>query len=117
MWENFISEDLVSLDDIDTSEIECDGCSDDDSDFYDSFDDESLGFDFSSEEMDMDEPELSSLEDTDESGASNTHLHKEHHSSEISFTGNGRCRVCGCGQWAGFGDTCENCGHFYNKHI
>lgn len=35
----------------------------------------------------------------------------------ISFKGNGRCRVCGCGKWAGYGDTCANCGHFYNKHI
>lgn len=43
--------------------------------------------------------------------------HKHYRSSNISFTGNGRCRVCNCGGWAGFGDTCENCGHFYNKHI
>ena len=43
--------------------------------------------------------------------------HKHYSSSNISFTGNGRCRVCNCGGWAGFGDTCENCGHFYNKHI
>lgn len=46
-------------------------------------------------------------------------VHHDHNqqSSNISFTGNGRCRVCNCGGWAGFGDTCENCGHFYNKHI
>lgn len=44
------------------------------------------------------------------------------HSHQPSFTGrslgwNGRCRVCSCGKWAGFGDTCANCGHFYNQHI
>lgn len=116
MWENFVSEDLVSLDDIDTSEIECDGFDDDNSDFYDSFCGD-LEYDLLSDGTDLNEPELSSLEDTDGNGASDAHPHKEHHSSEISFTGNGRCRVCGCGQWAGFGDTCENCGHFYNKHI
>lgn len=43
--------------------------------------------------------------------------HDYKHQSHISFTGNGRCRLCNCGKWAGFGDTCENCGHFYNKHI
>lgn len=30
---------------------------------------------------------------------------------------NGRCRVCSCGGWAGFGDTCACCGHFYKDHI
>lgn len=44
------------------------------------------------------------------------------HSHQPSFTGhslgwNGRCRVCSCGKWAGYGDTCANCGHFYNQHI
>lgn len=34
-----------------------------------------------------------------------------------SLSMNGRCRVCSCGKWAGFGDTCANCGHFYNQHI
>lgn len=43
--------------------------------------------------------------------------HNHYRSSNIAFTGNGRCRVCNCGGWAGFGDTCANCGHFYNKHI
>lgn len=41
----------------------------------------------------------------------------EYRSSSIAFTGNGRCRICNCGGWAGFGDICANCGHFYNKHI
>ena len=44
------------------------------------------------------------------------------HSHQPSFMGhslgwNGRCRVCSCGKWAGYGDTCANCGHFYNQHI
>lgn len=45
-----------------------------------------------------------------------------HSYSNPTFAGhslgwNGRCRVCSCGKWAGFGDTCANCGHFYNQHI
>lgn len=43
-----------------------------------------------------------------------SHVHKQ--GASISFTGYGRCSVCDCGKWAGYGDICENCGHFYNKH-
>lgn len=44
------------------------------------------------------------------------------HTNHPTFMGhslgwNGRCRVCSCGKWAGYGDTCANCGHFYNQHI
>lgn len=48
-----------------------------------------------------------------------SHIHAAYEPSfqGHSLGGNGRCSVCNCGQWAGFGDTCENCGHFYNKHI
>lgn len=46
----------------------------------------------------------------------------ESQTHQTTFTGhslgwNGRCRVCSCGKWAGYGDTCANCGHFYNQHI
>lgn len=58
-----------------------------------------------------------SIADTTDDEHEPTYHQSHSKSSVISFTGNGRCRVCSCGGWAGFGDTCENCGHFYNKHI
>ena len=36
-------------------------------------------------------------------------------SSEISFTGYGRCE-CGCGSFGGHGDICTYCGHPYSAH-
>lgn len=61
--------------------------------------------------------------DEDYANVNNVHDDTSHYglnrdnSGTISFRGNGRCRVCGCGKWAGYGDTCSNCGHFYSKHI
>lgn len=43
-------------------------------------------------------------------------LSKDHNGGTISFKGLGRCTVCSCREWAGFGDHCENCGHFFSKH-
>jgi len=48
-------------------------------------------------------------------------VHGPNHYRPVSFGHslgwNGRCRVCSCGGWAGFGDTCACCGHFYKDHI
>lgn len=57
------------------------------------------------------------VDNAEENISDSTSVHRHYRSSNIAFTGNGRCRVCNCGGWAGFGDTCANCGHFYNKHI
>lgn len=115
MIEDFFFDNLDTFDDIDTSEVDIDdGLVGDSSDFYDSF-------------MVTDELEIDCYDDI-HGFSSETYdddlveTHTEHHhesnkTSQISFTGLGRCRVCNCGGWAGYGDTCENCGHFFNKHI
>lgn len=73
------------------------------------------GLDFENSEI---ENIHSLITNPEESISDSASLHDGHYSSSnIAFTGNGRCRVCNCGGWAGFGDTCANCGHFYNKHI
>ena len=61
---------------------------------------------------------VSSFSFNDDINHSLTNSEEHHHDhSQISFKGLGRCRVCSCGGWAGYGDTCNNCGHFFNKHI
>ena len=61
---------------------------------------------------------VSSFSFNDDTNHSLTNSEEPHHDhSQISFKGLGRCRVCSCGGWAGYGDTCNNCGHFFNKHI
>lgn len=61
---------------------------------------------------------VSSFSFNDDTNHSLTNSEEHHHDhSQISFKGLGRCRVCSCGGWAGYGDTCNNCGHFFNKHI
>lgn len=82
-----------------------------DSSFDENFFIASDGIDLS-DDADINQP---SFETEEPESTMTAHSHK--YRSQIAFTGNGRCRVCNCGGWAGFGDTCENCGHFYNKHI
>lgn len=118
--------DIGNLDDFDPNSVDSsDSFHTDDSDDggYQNDDTEST-FDFYGitdnefvfEDSDIDNTEsllTNSEEDINETASS----HRHYRSSNIAFTGNGRCRVCNCGGWAGFGDTCANCGHFYNKHI
>lgn len=118
MIEEYINDYAESWDSIDTSTIENDTMDEEMADFYDSIGrDESILLDLDLEDFNSDG--VSSINDAVADGATvlHSHTHQEHTSSSISFTGNGRCRVCSCGSWAGFGNTCENCGHFYNKHI
>lgn len=115
MLEDLIFDNLDTFDDIDTSDVDIDDSYDESSDFYDSFEtaeeielediDEFQGFvaEESSDDSSVDSPYI--------------HHHESNKTSQISFTGLGRCKVCNCGGWAGFGDTCENCGHLFNKHI
>lgn len=115
MIEDFISNSLDSIESIDTTSVEADNFDNEESDFYDSFgeDEGDSLFDF-----DDDISEESSFSLSLNENMENTPLHHtNNNSSAISFTGLGRCRVCKCGGWAGYGDTCENCGHFFNKHI
>ena len=115
MIENLIFDNLDTFDDIDSSDVDIDEIYDESSDFYDSF--------VSTEELELDDiDEIHGLVDEDSSNSDSVDSTLEYHHelnkvSQISFTGLGRCRVCNCGGWAGFGDTCENCGHFFNKHI
>lgn len=118
--------DIGNLDDFDPNSVDSsDSFHTDDSDDggYQNDDTEST-FDFYGitdnefvfEDSDIENTEsllTNSEEDINETASS----HRHYRSSNIAFTGNGRCRVCNCGGWAGFGDTCANCGHFYNKHI
>lgn len=118
--------DIESLDDFDPNSVDSSDPfhTDDSEDGYYQNDDLESTFDFYGitdnefvfEDSDIDNTEsllTNSGEDINETALSHSH----YRSSSIVFTGNGRCRVCNCGGWAGFGDTCANCGHFYNKHI
>ncbi len=115
MIEDFISDSLDSIESIDTASVETDDSDNEESDFYDSFGEDggdSL-FDF---DDDVSEESTFSLS-LNENVESEPLHHINKTSSAISFTGLGRCRVCKCGGWAGYGDTCENCGHLFNNHI
>lgn len=118
--------DIESLDDFDPNSVDSSDSfhTDDSEDGYYQNDYSESTFDFYGitdnefifEDSDIDNTEsllTNSEEDINETASSHSHFR----SSNIAFTGNGRCRVCNCGGWAGFGDTCANCGHFYNKHI
>lgn len=115
--------DSYILDDLDSFDLESigldfkgDGLEDTHSTLLDSLDElitstENVHID----DMEQDYSLCTEEEDIDTSSLSS-------HSHQPSFMGhslgwNGRCRVCSCGKWAGFGDTCANCGHFYNQHI
>ena len=117
MLDDFILDDLGSLDGIDISDLDVDGIPSggDSSDFYDSFcaAQETISFESGDEDFSFSEP-TDEISHAEVDKPENIDSHERYH---ISFTGNGRCRVCGCRSWAGFGDTCANCGHFYNKHI
>ncbi len=115
MVENLFFDNLDTFDDIDTSDVDIDESYDDSYDLYDSFATvEDIELD------DIDEFQGFVAEDSSNNDfidSTHEHHHESNKTSQISFTGLGRCRVCNCGGWAGFGDTCENCGHFFNKHI
>lgn len=116
--------DIGNLDDFDPDSVGSTDPfeSDDTGEGYNQNDEIESDFDFYG--MDGNEFEGSDVENTEslvdnveENISDSTSVHRQYRSSNIAFTGNGRCRVCNCGGWAGFGDTCANCGHFYNKHI
>lgn len=119
MIDDFILDSLDSIDDIDTSDLFTSITESEDSysDFFDSFvipsDDIEADVDDANLFLDTDSASMPKHNQTDEQ-SDNYESHERYH---ISFKGNGRCSVCGCRRWAGYGDTCANCGHFYNKHI
>lgn len=115
MLDDIIFDNLDSFDDIDTSDVEIEDDYSDSPDFYDSFF-ENLDNSDDDKNEDGSFTDLSNLSST-ENIEIESHQHIDNKASTISFTGLGRCRVCNCGRWAGFGDTCENCGHLFNKHI
>lgn len=115
MLDDLFFDNLDSFDGIDTLDADIDdGLEGDSSDFYDSF--------IVTEELKIDDYDVlhgfsSESHDDDIVETHTGHYHELNKTSQISFTGLGRCRVCNCGGWAGYGDTCENCGHLFNKHI
>lgn len=117
MLDDLFFDNLDTFDDIDTSDVDIDDdFVDDSSDFYDSF----IATDIDDLEIDCYEDLHSLSSEAHDDDIVDIHQEDHHESnkiSQISFTGLGRCRVCNCGGWAGYGDTCANCGHFFNKHI
>lgn len=122
MLDDYIFDDLDSLD------VESDASYSDESpedDITDSFEPrESSFFDFTEDSSNsiLDDESLSTtnkfVESSDQLDAV---THGANPYRPVSFGHslgwNGRCRVCSCGGWAGFGDTCACCGHFYKDHI
>lgn len=116
--------DIGNLDDFDPDSVGSAAPfqSDDTREGYDQYDELESDFDFYGmagnefESFDVENTE-SLVDNSEENISDSASEHRHYRSSNIAFTGNGRCSVCNCGGWAGFGDTCENCGHFYNKHI
>ena len=116
------------LDDLDSLDMESD-----DSFSDEQSEDETIGtFEQSTSTLfDFSEDTSSSLLDDENISATNSFVepsdkldiatHGTNHYRPVSFGHslgwNGRCRVCSCGAWAGFGDTCACCGHFYKDHI
>lgn len=115
MLQEYIDEDLGSLNNIDTSEIDHD--IDDSSVEVDDeqFVDDDVYVDVSEEIEGLDE-EFHLCDDEQLSTEEEHHQHEEQEHTGISFKGHGRCKLCGCGKWAGYGNVCKNCGHFFDKH-
>ena len=112
MLDDFILDNLDSVDGIDTSDLNIEGISsnEDSSDFYDSFCTVQETISYESGDLDFNFGESTEVISKDE--ADNHDNHEVLDSREryhVSFKGNGRCRVCGCRSWAGFRDTCANC--------
>lgn len=108
----------LDVDDVDTSDVDKDFSSENDLNDS-SVMEESVLSDFVSESLSS-----SVIEDNSESQfhAENEDFQTRYRPKSLAFQGhglswNGRCRVCSCGKWAGFGDTCACCGHFYKDHI
>jgi hypothetical protein len=122
MLDDLICDDHV-FDSIDTSSVDdypsdndfSDDPSDDSYNFFESF----LG----NQDIELDDysglEHLNNADDIDDTdmNSNGNEFHSGGHYKSVSFTGLGRCSVCGCGRWAGFGNECENCGHFFDKHI
>lgn len=118
---DFIDEEISSLDHFDTSEVDSmeqtlstdfDSVDDSEMDNLDYYDDLEL------EKLDDSmEKDVSSGDDTEEPEKKHYLRQRFQNANQVSFGGNGKCRLCSCGKWSGYGDVCSNCGHFYNKHI
>ena len=68
------------------------------------------------EEIEGLDEEFHLCDDEQQSTEEEHHQHEEQEHTGISFKGHGRCKLCGCGKWAGYGNVCKNCGHFFDKH-
>lgn len=116
MLQDFIENNLDMLDGIDTSEIEF-GTEDFTSELEDLYiADNALYADIISSDIEGIEDDFHFNEDEIDSNTEEHHQHKEQKHDAISFKGHGSCKLCGCGRFAGHGNVCKNCGHFFSNH-
>jgi len=115
------------LDDMDSFEIESDDSYSDDKFEYEGTED----FEHTDSFFDSSEDSSSPLLDDENISNTNSFIEPDNQFDSSAYRTtqyrpvafghslgwNGRCRVCSCGAWAGFGDTCACCGHFYKDHI
>lgn len=120
MAEDFLNEDFDELDSIDTSDSESTDI--EDNTLSNGFDDEVIE---SVQGIDLESIGSSSLDHISEDDvAPDEHkyrsLRSDNPASRIAFRGSGRCtcRGCQCPGYVskGYGNVCDNCGHFYEKH-
>lgn len=113
---NFIDEDITSFNEFDTSDIE------DNNDLIGIDIEEDLytidNYDNIIKEDSWEENDFHLCENYHQNNDCENNLHDNNiMHSPISFTGSGRCKLCDCGCYAGIGNVCKNCGHFYCNHF
>lgn len=120
MAEEFLNEDFDELDNLDMSDSESTDIDDDT--LFNGSDDEVneslLGIDLESIESSSSDHISEDDISPDENQYHN--LRSKNSASRIVFRGSGRCtcRGCQCPGFVskGYGNVCDNCGHFYEKH-
>lgn len=116
---DYFNNDPTELHEIDNSGVDDSDAVDTDTDIEDSNCDESSIAVINSESIPS--TTVDSSEEIDEEQESRPRiLKRDKNGSHISFKGYGRCTCNGCkcpGYVSkGYGNVCDNCGHFYEKH-
>lgn len=115
MFEEYINDNLDVLNDIDTSEIDNNLEETSTFELNEQFVVDEFCVNISEDICDLDDKFHLYSEDLEIEDGNQSQQEETRH-NEISFKGHGKCKLCGCGKWVGYGNVCKNCGHFYVNH-
>lgn len=121
MITDFITHDIAgNINDVDVSDLNNSNLEDnlsDDSMF--DMDDDALSLsELNAESVDTLVGVDTSLESEEVSEPDSEIIDHKEDKSHISFTGWGECHClgCKCKKFVGYGDVCDNCGHYFDRH-